>query len=504
MQKYQDLQAAIGMKVDPENLPQKGNEWITAIKNFLSSEADGIQLFNTASCQVSNWCPPEGSFPFLEKGHLYCFDIAVGKPSPLKNSDESSTPSLKRTKTREDERETSYAELEAATGNHHLTRQLGILAARMADLELLTSGTISTLADPNLPSSQARRDTPSVTDRLLALEQTAAKEALAMPPINTMEEADYEAMTQRVGDYLALRENSPWSHLETRIIQDTKTSLSEEILSCLRQTSTQQRIMHCMKEEVLATAKASAEKALDDYTATQHFSNLLQTAIKTALQSVSLTQIEEERAQRILYDYLRPRMLDLESRFVKKWQLPTASTPNLPQAMPSTPPRPTTISPITTPSTPTTTTESQPARTEAEMRALIAKENEVNWAKRNKQAQAANKVAAYLTATTGIAHKPSGAAIFKDLGDRAQTLGPNIVASYLEAADAWEKESKKQPAVPVATPVYTPQPVFPNPQPVYAPQPPVYLAPANPAPQPQYFQQPPPQTPQYFYTQGPR
>lgn len=256
---------------------------------------------------------------------------------------------------------------------------------------------------------------------------------------------------------------------------------------------------------------------MDEHSKSELFLNAINALIMEALKTLPLTELEQERIQKQVADFLRPRWLHFQDQMLQqqaKVTQPTSPTKqNKEQSKESSVDTTPMVSRVNSPSgTPTkkTVTVSQQqlaeaaqvtaaknksrAEIEAEVRVLVAEEAKAKAQARETNMALANRVATFLTATTGIEHRPSSQAVLKIISpDRSIVLGPNIVASYKTAVEEWEAKKAKEPAATAPPPNQQQTPVGQYQMAAPAPYGPNPYYPAYP---------PPPPPPAYYYPPG--
>ncbi|RPA75430.1 hypothetical protein BJ508DRAFT_332145 [Ascobolus immersus RN42] len=524
--KYHDLGRALGM---PAIQAQSGGEFVSVIRNFLLECNNPVELFNDSALHDLAWYNPDHQPhpPLLKAGDPFCFNILEAKlpTQPLKTINpgppSKQTP-LKRARSNfetdpENEAQSAYAQT-AGT--------VAVLQDRVADLELTLHGKVSTLADPNLPSSKAVATDPCVLDRLHTIDLnpvTGAKLVSELPP------AEYTTIIKDIGNYICHMPDTPFDALKDQILKEADDRLTAKAEVAVQSKAVRQLIIRSLKEEIQGAAARAAKAAIDEYIVSEEFLTDLQPKIQHAANAIPLSLIEKGRLQEQATAYLRPRWTAFEAKMLT--HKPPTSTPSSssqqqqsPVATSPPPPPPPPPQPLaTTPTSPDRPNQDRPStnrdRDTRDRQQQFMQQQESN-ASKMKKLENARRVSAYLTALTGIPHTPAQTQIIKDLGGgNFIPIGPNIIASYLNLTEIWEKEQEARaqaayqpppqaytappPPPPASQPQFIPNPHYqPPPPPPAAPV--QYSTPAPPPPMPRYKAQPPSQyTPQPPSQYGP-
>ncbi|RPA85992.1 hypothetical protein BJ508DRAFT_322139 [Ascobolus immersus RN42] len=470
LDKYVELEKLLDMtptKTNAQNSAKKaqGKDYVQNIRAYLLAHPAPLEVFNDFNLQETYWYHPDiTEFPYLTPSNKYCFDIVIDKIPTKTNTSTAyrTTPSIKRARTVDKD---SFLDNEQQNAHNETACQLGLLAARIAELELSVKGSVSQLADPNLPSSTATSSNPSLESRVSSVETKPVNLSLLFD----LSKEEYTTVITDIATHIRNFPENPYDAILDQLKIETGKIIKTKAEEAITAKPFQQFLLFLLKDQIMTVARTAALNALQNYVDSEPFKATLTPLIEAVARQIPLSILEKDRFQQQLIDYIRPLWSDLERKLLTR---DTSQAP--PTDDPPHPPSPPRSHSTTVDSYPTTAVDVEALKNS--IKEELSQEQRDKFDLRAKRNRSTNLVAAYLTAKEKIQHSPSGGSVVKHLpGGKFASLGPAIVASHLPDAEKWERESAVPPPPPS------------NPPPTYPPPPP-------PAPyaQPPYYGQPPP------------
>lgn len=368
-----------------------------------------------------------------------------------------------------------FSKQELAEENANLLGKVQALEERLNLLEVLLFGSVSSLADPNIPAPAAPKKN-SMEARLACLERDRLRHSIKIDDPN----------------YLQFCQDMVKALLDCPDFTASAKTTWEEVVA---DQSFQNILTFHLRSPINELATTAAQNALDAYILDEDFETALNNAIDKALIRLGLSELDQQRAKSVLLEYIKPKWNSLKEglqlRFSKFLEESEASVPSSRPA--ATPLLKKAFAPQEKPSkrileVAESDEEELPdsklskseltAKLRRDVERQYKREKDVN----NQARKSAVRVARFLELTSGVPHQPNGTRIKRiEPNDRFHFIEAEEILKLEPKCQEWEDQGGLQ-----RPPPSTASSTYPSNQTAYPP------APAYPYPYPYPYPPPPP------------